>query len=283
MQLIIVSGRSGSGKSVTLSALEDLGYTAVDNCPIPLLEQLLTTQQRKQFPLAISLDARNYSGNPETLRLMIDALKHSETPPHIIYLDSKDSALIKRFGETRRTHPLASPELSLLEALQEESTLLSPLAESSDTLIETTELSLSQLNARIKASFILTKRPVLQLLVMSFGYKHGKPQDADFIFDVRSLPNPYWEPDLRACTGLDAPVIQYFSAQPAVQEMLVDIDQFLQRWIPSFEAEHRCYLTVAIGCTGGQHRSVYLAEQLLSRQKKLYPSCQLRHRHLKQL
>lgn len=279
MQLTIVSGRSGSGKSITLRALEDLGYTCVDNCPITLLPVLLKERAHTKTPTAISLDARNIPLDPTAVDQVIKILD-SYKPFQILYLDAKDETLIKRFGETRRKHPLSSPDVTLLEAIQLESHLLTPLAEAANYVFDTTDCSVAQINSRIQDCCTSGVHTGLQLQFVSFGYKHGKPSDADLVFDARCLPNPYWVPELKEYTGLDPQVKAYLQDKAPVKQIIEDIISFIDKWIPQFEVENRCYLTVAVGCTGGQHRSVYVVEQLFSRCQSKYPQVQLRHRHM---
>ena len=279
MQLTIVSGRSGSGKSITLRVLEDLGYTCIDNCPITLLPALLNERAQSESPTAISLDARNFPKDSRELEAVSELLKQYG-PVKVLYLDAKDETLLKRFGETRRTHPLACQRRTLLEALQEEGRLLTPIAQAAHIVLDTTDYSVAQISSRIADICGDISKTNLQLVLCSFGYKYGKPLDADMIFDVRCLPNPYWVPELRDFSGLDSEVQTYLESKSTVQKMIVDIDVFLEKWIPQFEDENRCYLTVAVGCTGGRHRSVYVTERLFSLSQSRYPQVQLRHQHL---
>lgn len=280
MQLVIISGRSGSGKSVALRALEDLGYYCIDNLPIDLLCALVENKKEDNQHIAISLDARNFPKNPAIFETVFDELHQLLPMVRIVYLDAHDSVLLKRYNETRRRHPLTSDRVSLSEAIAQEKGLLSPLAHIAHTVMDTTALSLSVLNQKLHHLFSFAEASRLQLLFMSFGYKHGNPPEADFVFDTRCLPNPYWDPQLRRKTGLDGAVIDFLSAQPRTQALMQDITQFLQRWIPVFEADNRCYLTIAIGCTGGQHRSVYMAEHLCKVFTENYPNIQIQHRDL---
>jgi UPF0042 nucleotide-binding protein len=200
----------------------------------------------------------------------------------VVYLDASDQVLIKRFSETRRKHPLSSKTTGLLEAIRAENMILDPVARVSDITIDTSNLTLHELRSAVKKKVAGPEGQGVALMFESFGFKYGVPVDADFVFDVRSLPNPYWQPDLRGHTGLQTPVMDFLSAQPQVSSMYEDIVQFLEKWIPSFEQNNRSYLTIAIGCTGGMHRSVYLADKLNTHFQKLYPNVQTRHRQLTQ-
>lgn len=279
MRLIIVSGRSGSGKSVLLHHLEDLGYYAVDNLPFVLLPELLSTLSRRD-QIAVSLDSRNMPDDPELINRLIHSVRDHEKLVDLIYLDADDETLLKRYSETRRKHPLSSKTLSLREAIAQERDLLTPIANRADLLIDTRSLRAHDLMNVLRSRILLHEANTLSLLFESFGYKRGIPTDADYVFDVRTLPNPYWDPELRALTGLDEEVIRYFSQQPAVEKMEKAIESFLEQFIPEFERDRRSYLTVAIGCTGGNHRSVYLVERLAAYFKKQYPHLQVRHREL---
>lgn len=280
MKLIVISGRSGSGKSICLHVLEDLGFYCIDNLPIGLLPALVQEVSSEYKQIAISIDARNLPANISRFESILTALKKSTHNYEVIYLDADDSTLLKRFSETRRKHPLSSNEVSLKEALQQESLLLQPIAELADLRIDTSCLTMHQLRD------LLHKRLVghpgkLSLLFESFGYKFGVPGDADFVFDVRCLPNPYWQTALSTRNGLDPEVIKYLDDLPEAQRLLQDIQAFLEKWIPEFIADNRNYLTVAIGCTGGQHRSVYCAEKLAAHFKNIYSNIQTRHRDMR--
>jgi RNase adapter protein RapZ len=281
MRLIIVSGRSGSGKTISLHVLEDLGYYCVDNLPVDMLPLLVDKLQNDHPHLAVSIDARNLPADPSVLQEVISQLRKPGWQGEIIYLDADHKSLLRRFSETRRRHPLSNETISLQEAIAQEHALLKPLASMADMMIDTSHLSQHQLCALIRDRVAKTDTSRLQLLIQSFGYKNGMPPEADFIFDVRCLPNPYWDPNLRPLTGKDQAVQEYLKQFPQVQKMVDDIIQFLDNWIPQFEADNRSYLTVGIGCTGGQHRSVYITEQLVSQAINLKMNVQVRHRELK--
>lgn len=279
MRLVIVSGRSGSGKTISLHVLEDLGYYCVDNLPVDMLPGLVSRLQEDHPRLAVSIDARNL---PLDVNLLKDVISELRQPGcEIIYLDADHKSLLRRFSETRRRHPLSNSKVSLQEAIEQEHALLRPLSSMADITIDTSHLTQHQLCALIRDRVARENTSRLQLLIQSFGFKNGMPADADFIFDVRCLPNPYWEPDLRALTGCDQAVADFLKAYPEVHQMVEDIIRFLDNWIPRFEADNRSYLTVGIGCTGGQHRSVYITEQLVHLANKLQLNVQVRHRDLK--
>lgn len=284
MKLIIVSGLSGSGKSVALHTLEDLDYYCIDNLPVGLLEpfaqQLLNNPLPGQDNAAVGIDARNQSDDllnfPQTLKRLRDQGIHSE----ILYLQAEDETLLKRFSETRRKHPLSKSKLSLTDAIQQERTLLQPISTNASLHIDTTHTNVHQLRDLVLERVGAKSDGNLSLLFKSFGFKNGAPKDADFVFDLRCLPNPHWDTRLRPQTGLDADVVNYLNSQPLVDEMYSSLRSFLETWIPHFQAENRSYLTVALGCTGGKHRSVYLAQRLSEYFKQLYPSVLVRHRDL---
>lgn len=280
MRLIIVSGRSGSGKTILLHVLEDLGYYCVDNLPAVMLPGLIATLASDHALLAVSIDARNLPDKVEALKDVIAELRRPDWHTDIIYLDADEKHLLQRFSETRRRHPLSNAQVSLQEAISKEKILLNPLASLADLTIDTSHLSQHQLCSLIQDRMGQANEQRLQLQFQSFGYKNGIPADADIIFDVRCLPNPYWEPTLRSLTGQDLAVENYLSEYPQVHEMIDDILHYLKRWVSRFEANNRSYLTVCIGCTGGKHRSVYLSEQLFQRTKPFHQNIQLRHRDL---
>jgi len=280
MRIIIVSGRSGSGKTVCLHVLEDMGYYCIDNLPLSLLPQLPESLSPEQTQLAISIDARNLQTSMEDFPKIVEALVSRQITFDIFYLDADDETLLRRFSESRRRHPLATENRSLAEALQQESVLLSPLQQLAKWNIDTQHLSMYQLRDRIHAHLQHVAGQSLSILFLSFGYKSGLPKEADLVFDVRCLANPYWEPGLSGVDGRDSAVIQFLENQPRTARLLADITGFLERWIPSYAASNRAYLTVAIGCTGGQHRSVYMAEKLGEAFRLQYPALQVRHREL---
>jgi UPF0042 nucleotide-binding protein len=260
MQLVLISGLSGSGKSVALKVLEDSGYYCVDNLPVALLMPLLESLAGSGEELvALSMDARSGT-SVQQLPQTVAALKQKGVDARLLFLEAKDETLIKRFSETRRRHPLSEGGLTVAECITRERELLGDIAESGHH-IDTSELSPNTLRSWIK-NLVEVDRSRLTLLFESFGFKQGIPLDADFVFDVRCLPNPYYEPGLRELSGRDAAVAAFLEAEPATRNMYRDIHAFIATWLPAFVRDNRSYLTVAIGCTGGQHRSVYLAERL---------------------
>lgn len=272
MNLVLITGLSGSGKSVALRHLEDVGYYCVDNLPANLLEPLIEEMNRTTHPrLAISIDARS-SADFEKLHDQIVALRAQGREVHSLFLTASDHALIQRFSETRRRHPLsrlnradAGADQSLKDSIDLERTRLTPLIAIS-AVIDTSQLKAKQLQQYIHDVLNLSNAG-LTVLFQSFGFKHGLPLDADFVFDARCLPNPYYDPALRPLTGLDAPVQAFLQAQSDTSLLIDDIEQFVTRWLPKFEQDDRSYLTIAIGCTGGQHRSVYIAQTLAERMR----------------
>lgn len=281
MKITIISGRAGSGKSVCLHVLEDFGYYCIDNLPVVLLPALIEQLQPHQKRVAINIDARNSSTDLDQFSRVIKDIKTTANDCEIIFFDADESVLLKRFSETRRKHPLSSTKIPLKEALHREIELLEPIAQLADLRIDTSRLSVQQLRDLVRDRIVpSTEHPGLSLLFQSFGYKFGVPLDADFTFDVRCLANPYWEPTLRSYNGLDAEVANFLEQQHATEKMLADITQFLEAWLPEFENSNRNYLTVAIGCTGGQHRSVYVTEKLAEHFRQHHKNIQVRHREL---
>lgn len=276
MQLIIVTGLSGSGKSVVLKALEDTGYYCIDNLPATLLPEIYENLNAAQERVAISTDTR--SAALEALPENIEKLKAQGVTIQVLFLESTTQALVKRFSETRRRHPLSNEDITLAESIEYERQLLSPLAELGPH-IDTSDLSANTLRAWVK-DFVASNNNSITLLFTSFGFKHGIPLDADFVFDVRCLPNPHYDPLLRPMTGRDQPVKKFLAQQPLVIEMYQDIENFITRWLPSFIQENRSYLTIAIGCTGGQHRSVHLVEELGKHFISQKQQVLIRHREL---
>ena len=285
MRLVVVSGRSGSGKSTTLNVLEDVGFTCIDNLPASLLPGLFQQATDKQGHnwlenIAVGIDARNLTGDLNQLPKILDELKATGIDYEVIFLDARTSVLIQRFSETRRKHPLSSDHIDLKEAIALETKLLEPITSIANRRIETSKMTLHQLRDIIKKQIAHTSKGDMAILFESFAFKHGVPSDADFVFDVRCLPNPYWKHALRPFNGNDQPVIEFLESQPEVAAMLADINGFMTRWIPSFRANNRSYLTIAIGCTGGQHRSVYISNTLSEYFVAQYPNTQVRHREL---
>ncbi len=284
MRLIIVSGRSGSGKSTALDVLEDNGFYCIDNLPAGLLPELaeraLLHTDLLQPLVAVSIDARNLPNQLRRFPELLDEVRARHIQCDVVYLDADDETLLKRFSETRRRHPLTSDSRSLAEAIQDESLLLGPIADLADLRINTAQLNLYQLRDTLKMRLLDKPEPGTAFLVESFGFKRGMPVDADLVFDVRCLPNPYWKPELREQSGLDSGVAEYLSAMPDVEEMYQDIYAYLSKWLPRFAASNRSYVTIAIGCTGGHHRSVYLANRLGQALKPSLKNVQVRHRDL---
>ena len=284
MRLIIVSGRSGSGKSTALDVLEDNGFYCIDNLPAGLLpdlaERTLMHTELLHPQIAVSIDARNLPSQLKRFPELLADVRARHIQCDVIYLDADDETLLKRFSETRRRHPLTNESRSLAEAIADESLLLGPITDLADLKIDTTRLNLYQLRDSLKLRLLNQPEPGTAFLIESFGFKRGMPVDADLVFDVRCLPNPYWKPDLRDFSGLDQPVVEYLSSQPDVEEMYQDIFSYLNKWLPRFAASNRAYVTVAIGCTGGHHRSVYLANRLGDALKPILKNVQTRHRDL---
>ena len=277
MQLFLISGLSGSGKSVALRMLEDSGYYCVDNLPADLLFSLMDNlHQSGNARVAVSIDVRS-GGSVRQLPLHIEQLKQRGVDVHLLFLDAQTDTLVKRFSETRRRHPLSDDRLTLPECIQRERELLAEIGNIGHR-IDTSELGSNALRAWIK-EFIRVDRARLTLLFQSFGFKNCIPLDADFVFDVRCLPNPHYDPLLRPLNGRDAAVAEFLERTPDALKMYNDIRSFIENWLPCFLADNRSYLTVAIGCTGGQHRSVYLAEKL-ARHFEAQQQVLLRHREL---
>ncbi|MBE0366804.1 RNase adapter RapZ [Pseudoalteromonas sp. MMG013] len=277
MELIIISGRSGSGKSVALRVLEDLGYYCVDNIPVNLLPSLVRSVSESYDKIAVSIDVRNLPKQQQEFNDILEYLPGFANPI-LFYLDSDDQTLIKRFSETRRLHPLSINNLPLDLAIKEEKQLLDVLITSADVFIDTTDLSVHQLAESIRERILGKKDKQLIITFLSFGFKHGMPKDADYVFDARFLPNPHWEPELKPLTGLDQPVQEYLAGHSIVQKFTWQIQTFVQTWLPHLERNNRSYLTIAIGCTGGQHRSVYLAQTIGESFQRSHPNVQIRHR-----
>lgn len=266
MKLVVISGVSGSGKSTALHVLEDQDYYCVDNLPVGLLPEFAAKVHALPGELgelvAVGIDARNPASDLAHFPTILELLKAENVNCEIIYLDADNDILLKRFSETRRKHPLSDDERPLLEAIHHERMLLEPISSRADLYADTSRSNVHQLRDLIRERVQKTAQAGLSVLFQSFGYKHGIPTDSDFVFDARFLPNPHWEVNLRALTGLDQPVANFLADQQLVNTFFEQIQTLMSDLIPCFEADNRSYLTVSIGCTGGQHRSVYLIERL---------------------
>lgn len=284
MRLVIVSGLSGSGKSVALHTLEDIDFYCVDNIPAALLKPFISHTVRGQgdtYPrTAVGLDARNRPNEVEKVPALVTELRKSGISCDVLFLHAGDEVILKRYAETRRKHPLVTPEVGLREAIQSERALLEPISSAADWVIDTSNMGVHALRELVRERIDRRRAGRLSLMFESFGYKHGIPGDSDYVFDVRSLPNPYWEQGLRSLNGLDAPVGEFLAAQESVRTMIADLSAFLEKRMREFSAANRSYLTVAVGCTGGQHRSVYIAEKLAEHFRKEYPQVLTRHQSL---
>jgi UPF0042 nucleotide-binding protein len=277
MQLVIISGLSGSGKSVALNVLEDASYYCVDNLPAKLLAETIDFLAQAGYArVAVTVDARSGTALAE-LPASVRALKARGVDVRLLFLDAKNETLIKRFSETRRRHPLGDSTATLDESIAREREALEEVGELGQR-IDTSDLAPNALRSWIR-DLVELDRTGMTLAFESFGFKQGIPLDADFVFDVRSLPNPFYDPKLRPLTGLDPAVVQFLDGLPEAQAMLTDIGDYLARWLPAFVRDNRAYLTVALGCTGGQHRSVYFAERLARRFAGEVPVL-VRHRQL---
>jgi len=284
MRLVVISGRSGAGKSTALNVLEDVGFTCIDNLPGALLPNLVTELSSgvdaDTLRLAVGIDARILAWDLERLPTILMELKATGIDYEVIFLDARSSALVRRFSETRRKHPLSNDYVDLKEAINAERNLLSPIASIADRSIDTTNTTLHQLRDLIKKQIAPTSTD-MNILFESFGYKRGVPVDVDLVFDVRCLPNPYWVPELRALNGQDQEIVEFLEQHVDVAAMFSDITGYLERWLPKFQANNRSYLTVGIGCTGGQHRSVYMCEKLTEYFGSRYANTvQSRHREI---
>jgi UPF0042 nucleotide-binding protein len=281
MRLIIVSGLSGSGKSVALHMLEDIDFYCVDNIPAALLKPFIAHTVRGMgdtYPrTAVGLDARNRPNEIETIPALVSELRRSGIDCEILYLHASDEVLLKRYAETRRKHPLVAGGIGLREAIASERKLLEPISTAADLVIDTTHTGVHSLRELIRERIHGRQEGRLSLMFESFGYKNGIPGDADYVFDVRSLPNPYWDHALRHLTGRDAPVMEYLAGHASVRTMIADLIAFLEKRIGEFALANRSYLTIALGCTGGQHRSVYIAEQLAAHFRRSFPQVLTRH------
>jgi UPF0042 nucleotide-binding protein len=285
MRLVVISGMSGSGKTIALQALEDIDYYCVDNLPVTLLtefaRQMIKAGDRiGARNIAVGIDARNVERNLKNFGSLLADIRALGFSCEVIFLEADTETLIKRFSETRRKHPLTGDDTPLVEALAAERALLTPISACADLTVDTTTSNVHQLRSLIAERIAQRKKPSLSMLFISFGYKNGIPADADFVFDVRCLPNPHWEPSLRQFDGRREEVKAFLEQHPQVGQMYDDIKGFLERWVPAFEKENRNYMSVAIGCTGGQHRSVYLVESIAGHFRRSRNNIVVRHREL---
>ncbi|MDH4124762.1 MAG: RNase adapter RapZ [Gammaproteobacteria bacterium] len=284
MRLIIISGLSGSGKTVALHVLEDLGYYCVDNMPAALLksvvDEIRSGNDKPVQLLAVGVDARNRRKDLESLPELITKLQAGGVQTELLFLQASDDVLLQRYGESRRRHPLAEQGTELRAAIASERTMLAELVNAADLIIDTSRMSIYQLAQSIRDRVDRRKTNSLSVLIESFGFKNGIPADADFVFDLRCLPNPYWTLQLRGLNGRNKEVTDFLEAQPSVVAMYEDILAFLQRWIPEYDKVHRGYLTVAIGCTGGQHRSVFMTDKLATALRAVHDPVLVRHNEL---
>jgi UPF0042 nucleotide-binding protein len=285
VRIVIVSGLSGSGKTIALQTLEDLDYYCVDNLPfkliLPLAREILAASDISPPAVAVGVDARNFIDELYQFPATLAELRASDLTVDVVFLQANEEILLKRYSETRRRHPLDLGSIPLREAIRQERHLLEPIVASADLIIDTSDTNIYQLRELLRTRIHDTPREAMSLLFESFGFKNGVPADADFVFDVRCLPNPHWEPQLRPLTGLDRPVIEFLERQPEVMEMVADLRRLLEAWLPRFEASDRSYLTVSVGCTGGQHRSVFIAEALARHFNGIRDYVMVRHRELK--
>lgn len=279
-KLLIVSGRSGSGKSSALNILEDLGYFCIDNLPLSLLPSLVHYFQTSPTVsrIGVGVDVRSLPDDLSRFDSVLAELDNMGVSSDTLFLDARDDVLLARFSSTRRKHPLSTDSRSLSEAIDQEKIILDPIASRASVYLDTSNLNVHELQQTLAAR--LSNNSQVTILFESFGYKHGVPLDADFVFDVRCLPNPHWQTSLREKTGLDKPVADFLDNHPEVEALFHDISEFLLKWLPRLTADHRHYLTVAIGCTGGQHRSVYMVDRMADFMKNRVANIQTLHREL---
>jgi UPF0042 nucleotide-binding protein len=284
VRIIILSGLSGSGKSVALHMLEDLGFYCIDNIPAALLKPFISYTVRSPEPTydrtAIGLDARNTAAEIATVPQLIDELRRSGIQCEVIFLVTSDEELLRRFAETRRKHPMSGHNIDLREAMSLERQLLEPIVYAADLVIDTSKMGVHALREIIHQRVEQRSAGRLSITFESFGFKHGIPGDADFVFDARSLPNPYWEPALRNLTGRDPEVVRFLEAKTHAGTLIADIAQFITARIPEYQESNRGYLTVAVGCTGGQHRSVYIVDRLAAMFSARFTGITVRHNAL---
>jgi Predicted P-loop-containing kinase len=265
-RLVIISGLSGAGKTIALNTLEDLGFYCIDNLPVSLLKefagQINDGAIKISHEIAIGIDARNTAREIAKLPELIGALKQGGLQTELVFVEASDDVLTRRYSETRRKHPLSTKSVSLSAAINKERCIMRELSEHADLRIDTTHTQMHELRDLVRKRIADRPPSSLSVQFISFGYKHGIPRDADFVFDARCLPNPYWRKNLRDLTGKDQAVVRFLAAHKQVSRMIKHIRSFLSCWIPQFEADNRSYLCIAVGCTGGHHRSVYIIERL---------------------
>ncbi len=287
MRILIVSGLSGSGKSVALHMLEDLGFYCIDNIPAALLKPFIShtvrSPERTYERTAIGLDARNTAAEIASVPRLIDELKRSGIQCEVLFLVASEDELLRRFSETRRKHPMSRDNLDLREAMAKEREILEPIVYAADLVIDTSRMGVHELREIVHQRLEQRAEGRLAITFESFGFKHGIPGDADFVFDARSIPNPYWEPTLRKLTGRDADVVKFLESQEAAGRLIEDIARFIDARVPEYQANNRGYLTVAVGCTGGQHRSVYIVDRLAERFGQRFANVVARHSALAHL
>ncbi|MFK5951265.1 MAG: RNase adapter RapZ [Methylococcales bacterium] len=285
MKLLIVSGLSGSGKSIVLDTLEDCGYYCIDNLPITLLpgfaSQVMPADPLTYAKTAIGIDARNQSKSLLRFSEILSTILSQGIDCEIIFLQAEEDILLKRYSETRRKHPLTNSQVALKEALGIEKEMLKTVLNHANIVMDTSRTTVQQLRALIKSHLEKDDEQHLSLQFQSFGFKHGVPLDVDFMFDVRCLPNPYWDATLRGFTGKDQPVIDFLNKSEDAKNLFQDICLFLEKWVERFDTDNRSYLTIGIGCTGGQHRSVYIVEMLVKYFSKGGLNVITRHRELR--
>lgn len=284
MKLTIVSGLSGAGKTVALRQYEDLGWFCIDNIPLGLIEPLLVhalnSGDARYNRVAIGVDARAAPAEIEDFPRSVDELRGRDIEVDVLFLHCDDPVLLKRYNDTRRKHPLSDGETSLVEAIQRERQLLKPVSDAADSVLDTTALNLHELREAIHRRLPEARGGRLSVLLLSFGFKNGMPDGVDFLFDARCLPNPHWEPRLRPLNGRDEPVAAWLDQQSDVSRFRDDLQRFLERWLPHYREQDRAYVTVAVGCTGGQHRSVYLVEALGAMLREKFDQVIVKHREL---
>lgn len=286
MKLIVVSGLSGAGKTVALKQYEDLGYTCIDNIPLaligPMITRMLSRSDSSRYErLAIGIDAREEPREIARFPQHLARLRKRGVDVRVIFLTASDEIILRRYGETRRPHPLADEKTSLLEAIARERILLAPIANLADEPLDSTSMNLHELREAIHQRLPEAVKGKLALLFLSFGFKNGVPSGCDYLFDVRCLPNPHWTPSLKHLTGRDPAVEKWLDGREEVQKMLHDIRVFLEPWLPKFRSQDRAYVTIGVGCTGGQHRSVYLVEKLAKHFEKSFDPVIVKHKELR--